>query len=162
VVPLVPEDRPPLKPGAAYLDIIGISCDNITQADTKSQSDPYVVVQCGGDAGRTPTVWNFSSPNWASRGCPTLEITGDPNAKHTVTLTVFDDDKKSSDKKLGSCTCVIDGSLGRNQEDDIPFAPAGQGKITFIWEMVFPDEPTEGFPRDAEEAEKQHMPTGQL
>ena len=59
----------------------------------------------------------------------------------TVKVTLFDDDKASSDDPMGSSEFVVEKN-GPGRVDDLAVAP--EGKITIVWDLS-DEAPTEGF-----------------
>lgn len=130
-------------PASHWLDITGISCDDLVSGTDKgSVGDPYVVFTVGPIVGRTATVGNTLSPSWASRGAPSLDLSEQKvTTPFTVHATFFDDDKTTADDPIGSAEFVVSRN-GDGRVDDLAVAP--QGKMTIVWELS-DKPPTEGF-----------------
>jgi Ca2+-dependent lipid-binding protein len=71
--------------------------------DFGGTSDPYCILQLGGQQVKTQTVWKTLSPLWGEE----FNFSVNDPESDVLTITVFDEDKRSKDEPFGRVTFPI-------------------------------------------------------
>merc|ERR1719474_264338 len=111
--------------GSIHLEIS--QAKDLINTDLIGKSDPYAVGTYGNDQIKTKTVKNNQNPEWNFE----VNIPVKPDGSNTIMIDLYDEDKKGTDKPLGSTTINIDDIANHGPINDkwIPLDLAKSGKI---------------------------------
>ncbi len=94
----------------AALRVTLLSAANLPSSDILGKSDPYAILACGASGHKSATISGTLAPEWNedfTLFTPPGDEGGAGTSKASITITVYDSDKLSSDDALGTATLAL-------------------------------------------------------